>query len=302
MIVQGRLRHSLKRVLPASIARALVRTENYGRRLAVLASVARNIRGRSAADARVVWRSIVLGPRNLLRDLDLYREPQLVADAEVISKGLGLFAVRGNCDDLGHVLRPYFADLFDAVGPLIKKGDVVIDAGANLGTVSVFLARLVGPSGKVIAVEMMPATAAGLRRNIALNKLHGVKVVEKALAGTAGMTVVAQVEPGMYGQASIADIANGRPRTSIEVTTTTIDEIAAGLGEIAFMKLDLEGAEPIALRGAVATLPRVRAILFESWDGDGGDTTRILRSAGFDISPVDGRNWLAIRRIGGAST
>lgn len=54
MIMQATLRQTLKRTLPTPIKRALVRAENYVRRLFVLASVARNVRGRSAADARVV--------------------------------------------------------------------------------------------------------------------------------------------------------------------------------------------------------------------------------------------------------
>ena len=56
----------------------------------------------------------------------------------------------------------------------------------------------------------------------------------------------------------------------------------------------LEGAEPNALRGATATLPRVRSIIFASWhSGDSDETAQILRQAGFVISPDYGRNWLA---------
>ena len=294
MIAQVGLRQTLKKVLPAGITKILLKAENYGHRLAACATIARCIRGRTAADARVVRRSLAAAPALLLRNLDAYREPVLVADAEVVSKGLGVFAVRGNCDDLGHVLRPYFAAMFDSILENVKAGDVVIDAGANLGAVTVFLAKRVGPSGTVITVEMMPATATQLRRNIVLNDLHNVTVVEKALAEKPGLTVSASVEADMHGQASIARAADGRERYSIDVLTTTIDEIAAGLGEIALIKLDLEGAEPNALRGATATLPRVRAIIFESWhSGDSDETAKSLRQAGFVISPVDGRNWLA---------
>lgn len=297
MMAQVGLRQALKKVLPAAVTKALVNAENYGQRLAACAIVARCIRGRTVADARVVRKSLARAPVHLLRNLDVYREPMLIADAEVVSKGLGIFAVRGNCDDLGHVLLPYFSAMFDCIGENVKEGDVVIDAGANLGAVTVFLAQQVGISGKVLTVEMMPATATQLRRNIVLNNLHNVTVVEKALAEKPGMTVTADVEAGMHGQASIARAADGRERHSLNVLTTTIDEIAAGLGEIALIKLDLEGAEPNALRGANATLPRVRAIVFESWHGgDSDETARILRSAGFVITPVDGRNWLARRR------
>ena len=78
--------------------------------------------------------------------------------------------------------------------------------------------------------------------------------------------------------------------------TTTLDQVASGLGDIALVKLDLEGAEPLALRGATQMLKRTRAMLFESWDGDGDETSRMLREAGFSIEPVDGRNFLAMRK------
>ena len=297
MTAQLGMRKTLKRILPPWITGAAVKTESYLHRLGACINIARNIRGRTKADRQVVRKSLAIAPMHLLRNLDVYREPVLVADAEVVSKGLGTFAVRGNCDDLGHVLRPYFAAMFNWIAENVKEGDVVIDAGANLGAVTVFLAQRVGPSGTVITVEMMPATAAQLRRNIALNDLRNVTVVEKALSERPGMTVRANIEAGMHGQASIARAADGRETHSVEVLTTTIDEIAAGLGEIALIKLDLEGAEPNAMRGAIITLPRVHAIIFESWyGGDDDEMARILRAAGFVISPVDARNWLAHRR------
>lgn len=295
-MAQVGVRKTLKKVLPQAITKALVKAENYAHRLGACLRVARCIRGRTAADARVIRQSLAAAPFLLLRDLSMYREPVLIADAEIVSKDLGIFAVRSNSDDLGHVLRPYFAPMFDAILENVKVGDVVIDAGANLGAVTVFLAKTVGQSGTVVAVEMMPATATQLRRNIALNDLPNVTVVQKALAEWPGMTVTASVEAGMHGQASIARLADGRVRDSIDVITTTIDNIAVGLGEIGLIKLDLEGAEPNALRGATATLTRVRAVIYESWHcGDSDETAQILRQAGFVISPVDGRNWLAKR-------
>lgn len=54
-------------------------------------------------------RSIIFGPLNLLSDINLYREPHLVADAEVVSVGLGLSFVRGNCDANRYIVD-YYAD------------------------------------------------------------------------------------------------------------------------------------------------------------------------------------------------
>lgn len=70
--------------------------------------------------------------------------------------------------------------------------------------------------------------------------------------------VVASMEPGLYGLASIVGKDwVGRATPSIPVESTTLDVILAAVGEIRLLKLDLEGAEAAALRGgAMAAKPR----------------------------------------------
>ena len=63
------------------------------------------------------------------------------------------------------------ADMFRKMRALVSAGDIVIDAGANIGAVSVFWRDKVGLSGSVTAVEMMPDTAKRLRHNLSLNGL-----------------------------------------------------------------------------------------------------------------------------------
>jgi FkbM family methyltransferase len=257
--------------------------------------VVNSIRGRTPADRKVLWRSISSAPAQIRRDLDRWREPVLVADADVHVKGIGTFAIRGGSDDLGNVLPVNFTELFAVIRARLGKGDVAIDAGANIGAVTVYMAKRVGGTGRVVAVEMMPGTAGQLRRNLTLNGLQNVTVFEQALSDTAGETAVALIEPGFFGQASITSAQRPNVCQPVEVRTVTLNEITAGLGEIALMKMDLEGAEPQALRGASRALQRVRNVAFESWDRDGGVSAKILREAGFSIAPIDGRNFLATR-------
>ena len=174
------------------------------------------------------------------------------------------------------------------------KADTTIDAGANLGAVTVYMSLLVGRRGRVIAVEMMPDTAAMLRHNLELNSATNVAVVELALDERAGETVVARLKSGFHGQASIAQ-RSARSDRDIEVRTTTLQSLMNGIEEVALLKLDLEDAEAQALRGAGDAIGRIRAILFESHVADGGDTARLLREAGFGIAAVDCRNFIARR-------
>lgn len=292
------IRQQMKRILPSFLTGILRRMEMYVGRLSALIKVIRDIKGKTPIDSRVVRRSIIFAPFLMLKNLKQWRDPYLLRDADVYSKSLGWFGVRAYSDDLIHVMYSHHEELFEVIDSIVKEGDTVIDAGANIGGVTVYMAQKVGASGKVLAVEMMPGTAKCLKRNLELNELHWVKVVENALSDKSGDFVTAQVPIGFFGQASIASSIPGDTMEleTTKVPTTTIDEIASHLSDISLMKMDLEGAEPQALVGALQTLPKIHNIIYESWDGDDGMVEASLRSIGFDITPIDGRNFLASRQ------
>src|ERR1035437_3567146 len=64
----------------------------------------------------------------------------------------------------------------DVMAKTVKPGDTVIDVGANVGALTVAMAKLVGPNGRVIAFEPQPETAALLERNAAQNGLDNVEI------------------------------------------------------------------------------------------------------------------------------
>lgn len=136
----------------------------------------------------------------------------------------------------------------------------------------------------------MPDTAGRLRQHVAMNGLVNVEVIEGALSDKAGQGVTARIPVGKHSQASIASSVVGNA-VEISVLTTTLDDVLAEVGEVAAMKMDLEGAEMLALRGASDSLGRARVIVFEDWGGDGLAT--ILRANGFDVRRLDGNNSLA---------
>ncbi len=290
------LRQVVKQAVPKHIICILARSRNYIRRLNTWCQALLVVRGNTSKDTAVLWRSVIRAPLSMLRDLDKWREPILLENADVVVEGLGTFAIRGNSDDFGHVLPKNFAAIFSVIQTHVKSGDTLIDAGSNIGVVTVWMAHCTGSTGRVIAIEMMPNTADQLRKNIAHNNLYQVELVQMALSDRGGETVIANVEPGVYGQASIVPGTNASQTVQkVKVETTTLDDITADLGEVALIKMDLEGAEPNALRGALNTLSRTRAVIFESWTGRNDEASRILAENGFAISPIDGRNFLAIR-------
>jgi FkbM family methyltransferase len=141
----------------------------------------------------------------------------------------------------------------------VKAGQVAVDVGANLGYYTVLLGELVGPSGKVIAVEPNPRLAELCEQNVALNGLwHQSRVSRAAASDRSGAT--------LRFQARISDPKNGRllpdgsPRGETDglidmaVQTTCLDDLVEGSAD--FIKIDVEGAEEQVWTGMQALLDR----------------------------------------------
>jgi FkbM family methyltransferase len=135
----------------------------------------------------------------------------------------------------------------------VQKGDVCVDAGANIGYFSLLFAQRVGQSGKVIAIEAAPDTVRRLRANLALNGATGiVDVVEAACAPQKG-EITFYLRPGNDGRCRLSppgprEIATARimgntwiPVTVAADTLTSI--VGADAQRVSFIKVDIEGAE-----------------------------------------------------------
>ena len=144
-----------------------------------------------------------------------------------------------------------------AMRSLLSPGDVVIDAGANIGLFTVLAAACVGSDGHVIACEPYPATAKLLRDNVARNGFGSVDVREVAVAEHDGTLDMHVFEPGS-GFSSFAP-ADTVGAVQIQVPVTTLDGVAGEfLDRTGLVKIDVEGAELRALRGAKDLLRRAR--------------------------------------------
>ena len=289
-------RETLKRVLPSRSLATLGRMRTYFRRLSILRDIQRHVKGVAPEDTGTLRNSLSAALRGASSSLDEWQDPVLVRDAALEVQGIGRFKVRSHSDDLWHILPTREPAVFSAISSILQPGDNFVDAGANIGFYSVVASAIVGPTGSVTAIEMMPDTATRLRTHIQINGLKNVEVVERALSDRTGETASAHVLDGKYGQATIAaDSTLGR---LVRVETVTLDDALSGLGDIRLMKMDLEGMEARALQGAELVLHRVQAIVFESAVDD--ETVALfLRGKGYDVQRLDGRNRLATRLASG---
>ncbi|HOS65667.1 MAG TPA: FkbM family methyltransferase [Candidatus Latescibacteria bacterium] len=134
---------------------------------------------------------------------------------------------------------------------LARPGMVVFDIGANIGMYSVLWGKCVGESGHVYAFEPFAPTAEYLRRNILANELVNVTVVQKAAADKEGIWDFRVSGDGRDVYNSLADGSGPEERLE-RVPVTTLDAFCAGSGvrRIDLLKVDVEGAEELVLRGA----------------------------------------------------
>lgn len=290
----GKLLRIVKGMVPRPLRNAARLPLTYVRRLAVWRSVLSFMRGVTERDQRILIRSARAGILTSLKQLNEWQDPLLLEDATVAVAGVGRFALRAASDDLFHVLPAREPEVLAAIHNWLEEGCIFIDAGANIGFYSVVGARLVGPSGQVFAIEMMPDTLERLRLTIAMNGIaERVTILPHALGERSGEEVLATVQSGKFGQASIARNPNVGERQFL-LRSSRLDDLIESAQPSRLIKLDLEGAEMSALKGAVRLLERTSAVIFEQLR-DGHGVTDFLRERGFELRRLDDNNWIGER-------
>jgi FkbM family methyltransferase len=131
----------------------------------------------------------------------------------------------------------------------VKQGDYAIEVGANIGSLTLPLARLVGETGRVFAFESHPHTFNILCGNLALNDLKNVKPVNAFVAHD---TSINTASPQWGELAFVSDIW--------ETTFFQIDQI--DLPRLEFIKVDVDGNELEVLKSGVQTIQKFKPIIY----------------------------------------
>lgn len=169
----------------------------------------------------------------------------------------------------------------DFLCQLVGLGSVVIDGGANIGALTVPLAKAVGPQGVVFAIEPQRLTFQALCANVALNSLSNVRTIHAALGRMAGEIPIPQLDlsrPQNVGGFSVSGYTTGEPTPRI-----TIDSLK--LPGVSLIKLDLEGMEREALDGAANTIRLCAPMLYVESDRkeQRDDLIRDLKGFGYRL-------------------
>jgi FkbM family methyltransferase len=144
----------------------------------------------------------------------------------------------------------------------LRPGDIFLDVGANVGYYSLLASGLVGPGGKVIAIEASPSIALELQANVSLNELANVDVVRAAVADRNRIVDVYLANSLNRGRTtivpSVAKDGGQVHESSIQAFPLTKLVDIDLLRRARLVKIDVEGAEADVLEGIRDVLPELQ--------------------------------------------
>lgn len=145
---------------------------------------------------------------------------------------------------------------------------IVVDAGANVGELTLRSAQRVGPLGRVYAIEASPLVFPRLCRNVSMNRLTNCVTPIHAAVSNVNGTTEFFVGTGVDSLGSSIMHAADPDHPPCQVNTIRLDSLLKSTGQcqVHLIKLDVEGAEHLALQGSeeLLQLPHPPVIIFES--------------------------------------
>ncbi|MBG0787300.1 MAG: FkbM family methyltransferase [Anaerolineaceae bacterium] len=175
----------------------------------------------------------------------------------------------------------------------IKPGTVMYDIGANVGYFSLLAAELAGPEGQVYAFEPLPRNVEFLEKHIKINKCNNIEIVEAAVSDHSG-----EAHFDLGASTAMGHIAESG---GIQVKMVALDEMLAA-GELRppdYMKVDVEGAEYEALKGARNLLEKYHPLLFLDTHQREAHlpTIELLKELGYKFEILDGKSLTATKEL-----
>lgn len=173
----------------------------------------------------------------------------------------------------------------------LRPGDVAIDVGANWGIHTLYMARLVGAAGTVVAAEPLPEAFGELRWHVQANHLTNVRALQCAVGARDDRSSF-QVSASPTLGHLVSGVHPSENRLTIPVVVRSLDSIASELSisDVRLIKIDVEGGESEVLLGAKSILTNYHPILIVDLHNPDQDlaVARLLTDWGYSLRRVSG--------------
>jgi len=153
----------------------------------------------------------------------------------------------------GYWLGQYELSIQECLVRELRPGDVFYDVGANAGFFTLLGSRCVGPAGKVFSFEPLPENARSIQSQLDLNGVENCTLVEAAVTDHTGHVEFAEGRDTSTAHIRGATTQESRGAAT-SVSAVSLDDFVREAPEPDFIKMDIEGAELMALKGACELL------------------------------------------------
>jgi FkbM family methyltransferase len=195
--------------------------------------------------------------------------------------------------------RSFEYKVFSKIESAVSTGDHVVDIGANVGILTLFMSRLVGENGKVYSIEASNRNLELLIENIKLNNVENVIPINYAVSNKKG--ILYMTSPGEKYNDALLISSNTETINSEKVESLPFDLIAEmyNIKNVKFIKIDIEGAELLFFSGASNFLKKNRPDLIfeclEPYTNRFGhsviDVLEYLIKLGYHLVQIDQETW-----------
>jgi FkbM family methyltransferase len=193
------------------------------------------------------------------------------------------------------VLGTYEPAVCGALQKIVQPGWTVVDLCAHIGYITLLLAKLVGPNGRVFAFEPVPDNFEVLCENVRLNGYRNVILEQKAVTNASGpVTLHVPEDTSRYSSQGSLLIKRGKPYL---VEGISLDAYWQSIGNppLYLIKVDIEGAEDAAIEGMTRVLkcwhPVIVVEVHTSSSGNPSHCLEVLKELGYRLRSLDSKAW-----------
>ncbi len=194
-----------------------------------------------------------------------------------------------------YISGDYEESLQNALSSVLKDGHTFFDVGAHNGFFDLLAFKMVGENGKIIALEAHPENAKNIESQIKLNSIQNCRVLNLAVTDHSGHINITNEGPS--NMIKIADLSENYNNSNIliskqiTVATKKLDSIADEFGYPDVIKMDIEGAELLALRGSHQILSNKKPTWLMEIHSKSltKEVNELLRDYGYKIFDLNGK-------------